>query len=472
MRGGLAAGDLGRFAAWALVGTVAAIGLAVALDGPDPRVLAVDPADQFAPETVEAGRVYADLKLAFWGAGTLLRWGALAGLAVGGGGHVLARAGRAIGRGRSAPAAFATAVLALGLVAIALLPIAYASGHAVERAFGLSTQSRLGWALDWLRATGFWTLVYGAAAAGFLACLARWPRRGWLVAAGGGVLVAVAGTFLAPLAIDPVFHDFAPLADAELEAEIVDLGAAAGLDVGRVRVMDASRRTRRLNAYVTGLGATRQVVLYDNLVERAPREELLLVVAHEIGHAAGHHVRTGLLWALPAIVAGAWGLAQLAGWQARRDPALAEPADPAGLPLLLLAVSLALFLSSPVASAIGRGLEADADWSALELTADPDTFVRVRERVARTNLALVDPPGWLVAWAYSHPPVLERIGMAEAWRRGRPPTLRAHRPPAASRRPPGRTSRARHGPGSRPPGRTSRGRPIRPRRGRRPRPGR
>jgi STE24 endopeptidase len=236
--------------------------------------------------------------------------------------------------------------------------------------------------------------------------------------------VAVAGATLAPVLIDPLFADFRPLGDPGLAREIVTMGERAGLDIERIRVVDASRRTRRLNAYVTGLGATRQVVLYDNLLERAPRDELLLVVAHELGHAGERHVRKGLLWAIPGIFAGAWLLAGVAQWQAARDPSLAGPGDPAGLPLLWLAVSILLFLSSPIEGTISRRMEAEADWIALELSRDPDTFVQVTRRLARANLSPVTPPGWIVRWFYSHPPVLERIGMAEFWRENRhpPPT--------------------------------------------------
>jgi len=192
------------------------------------------------------------------------------------------------------------------------------------------------------------------------------------------------------------------------------MGERAGVDIGRIRVMDASRRTRRMNAYVTGFGATRQVVLYDTLLEGAPREEVLQVVAHEIAHAARNHVERGLLLTLPWIVLGIAALAALARWRARRTGT--SPGDPASTPLLWLVVSVGLFLSSPASSALSRAMEAEADWIALGLTHDPDTFVELRRRVVRTNLAPVEPPGWTVFWFSSHPPVLDRIGMAGVWR--------------------------------------------------------
>lgn len=394
---------------------VGVIALALFLGRPDPRVLPVDPANYFTADFGETSSLYSGVKYAFWATATLLRWATLIGLIVLGGGRVLTTAMGRVSK-RSSVSAFGAMAILLVVLALVTLPISYASGYRIEHAFGLSTQTRWAWLLDYVRVRGFWILVYSAAAAGFLGAIGRWPRRGWVVAAGAGVVIAVFGTIAAPRIIDPLFHDFTPLADHELEAEIVELGDSAGIDIQRVRVMDASRRTRRLNAYVTGIGATRQVVLYDNLVANATREELLLVVAHEIGHQRDRHVIRGLMSTFPGIVIGAWVLSALAGWRARRDRTLDGPADPAGLPLLWFAVSVVLFLSSPISATISRRMEAEADWISLELTRDPDTFVAAERRLAETNLAWITPPELFVRWFYSHPPVLNRIGMAEYWR--------------------------------------------------------
>lgn len=410
----------GRFAAGLGLAGVAvalvAVGIGLVLGPGRARVLPVDPTAHFDVDERAVAAAYAGRKYALWATATLLRWGALAGVVALGGGVAIAGFARRLARGRVVPTAFLTGAMLLAALAVATLPVAYASGHATERAFGLSNQDALGWLADWGKRQAFWIPVYAALLAGFLWAIDRWPRRGWAVAAGGGILVAVVATFLAPRVIDPLFHDFRPLEDGPLRADIERLGRRAGIDVERVLVMDASRRTNRLNAYVTGLGSTRQVVLWDTLLEAAPPEEARLVVAHEIAHAAEGHVPRGLMWSIPGIVLGAWGLAALARSRAARDPVLGGPADPAGIPLLWLAISVTLFLTSPAASAVSRSMEADADWISLELTRDPDTFVRVEERLARSNLAPITPPRWLVFWLGSHPPVLDRIGMAEAWR--------------------------------------------------------
>lgn len=392
-----------------------AVVLPMILGGPDPRVAEIDARALFGDDLLDTTASYAAVKYGFWAVATLLRWATLAGLVVLGGGYAFVHVASRIST-RPVVVTFLTMALLLTTLTLVALPLSYASGFQIEQAFGMSTQSRGAWFLDLLRSRAFWIAIYGFGAVGFLACLRRWQRRGWAVAAGGVAVVAVIGTAAAPLIIDPLFHDFTPLADRELEAEIVAIGERAGIDIQQVLVMDASRRTRRLNAYVTGLGATRRVVLYDNLVAAAPREELLLVVAHEIGHQRAGHVRIGLLWTVPALILATWALAWLAGWQARRDPQLEGPGDPRGLPLLWLALSVGLFLASPASSTISRSMEADADWVSLELTRDPDTFIAAKSRLAETNLSWVDPPGWVVRWFYSHPPLRERLGMAEYWR--------------------------------------------------------
>ena len=114
------------------------------------------------------------------------------------------------------------------------------------------------------------------------------------------------------------------------------------------------------------------------------------------------------------IAIGAWGLAGLARVQARAT-GLRSAGDPAGLPLLWLALSLGLFLAAPALNGVRRAMEADADWASLELTRDPATYVVTAERLTVANLMPVTPPAGLVFWLYSHPPILERIGMARHW---------------------------------------------------------
>jgi STE24 endopeptidase len=294
------------------------------------------------------------------------------------------------------------------------LPLSFWAGFRRERRFGFSTQTLPGFLGD--EAKGFAVgLVISAAVMAGLVASARVAPRAWpLLAAGGGALLVVAGSFLAPLLIEPLFHRFAPLADAALAAELGALAQRAALPVKEVLVADASRRTRKANAYVSGLGRTRRLVLYDTLLARASAAELGLVLAHELGHRRARHLVKGT----------ALGVAGLAGfvlvlWAALGSSglrgAIGTPGG-AGDPrvvgfALLLATSLEL-LAAPLGAALSRSWEREADRFSLELTRDPSAFESTHRSLAVANLADLDPPRAIYLALFSHPTPAERIEAA------------------------------------------------------------
>src|ERR671932_2464142 len=198
-------------------------------------------------------------------------------------------------------AAFPALIVAVS--AAVRLPLAFWRGHLRERRWGFSTQSARGWLLD--RAKGLVVaLVLTSGALLGLAGLARWLPRTWpLVAAPAAALLVLVVGFAAPLVLEPLFNRFAPLGDEELAERLRALARRAGVPVRDVLVADASRRTRKVDAYVSGLGATRRVVLFDTLLARGDPRQIRLVVAHELGHRRARH----LAQATPAGVAGARG---------------------------------------------------------------------------------------------------------------------------------------------------------------------
>ncbi|MEY2517088.1 MAG: endopeptidase, partial [bacterium] len=187
------------------------------------------------------------------------------------------------------------------------------------------------------------------------------------------------------------------------------------VDVGQVYEVDASRRTTAANAYVTGLGHTKRVVLYDTLLEHFTRDELRLVVAHELGHVRHDDVPRGLLFI--AIVA-PFGLLAAAQLTRRLAPAPANGRPgPEILPALALSVAIVSALTTTVSNQLSRRVEARADSFALELAREPDAFISFERRIALRNLADPDPPGWVTFLTATHPPIADRIGIAEAVRR-------------------------------------------------------
>ena len=314
-------------------------------------------------------------------------------------------------------------VAALAVVGrLATLPLT-AYGEVVRHRYGLSTRS---WSL-FARDAAVSTAIEAGLTAGAVLALVwlarRAPRSWWAWAAGGVAGLVVAGSFLWPVVIEPAFNRFEPLPAGELRTELLRLAEENGTPVEDALVSDASRRTTALNAYVSGFGSTRRIVLYDTTLDRLPDDELTSIVAHELGHVAADDVLTGTL-------TGALGSAAavaLLGWLLSWTPLLRRsgadgPGDPRVVPLVLLLVAAGTLLGTPVQNLVSRQIETRADVRALELTADPGAFAAMQRRLAATNLSDPTPPA---AWQWffgSHPTAAQRIALAEDWARlaGRP----------------------------------------------------
>lgn len=278
---------------------------------------------------------------------------------------------------------------------------------------GLSTQDLGPWMLDWLKANGINAAIAAGVGTGLLALIRRSPRRWWIP--GSAALVGLAAVFswLAPVLLAPAFNDFEKLPPGQARSDVLELGERADVDIGEVYSVDASRRSTALNAYVGGLGPTKRVVLYDNLLDDADRGERRSVVAHELGHVHGNDIPRGLLFVAIAAPLGLLFAAGLSEALGRRSGA--EPGRPASLPALALALAVTSFAIGVIGNQLSRAVEARADSFALELTGDPGSLIGLQERLARTNVSDPDPPD-LVSFIFgTHPTTMERIGAAEAW---------------------------------------------------------
>ncbi|NEK84540.1 M48 family metallopeptidase [Blastococcus saxobsidens] len=297
------------------------------------------------------------------------------------------------------------------------LPVS-AYAEVVRHRYGLSTR---GWGL-WLRDVAvslaisavLTTLVVLA----FLWLVRRAPRTWWAWSGLAAATLVVVGSFLYPVVIEPAFNRFEPLPAGELRSDLLALAEENGTPVQDVLVSDASRRTTALNAYVSGFGSTRRVVVYDTLLDRLPDAEIEAIVAHELGHVANDDVLTGTL--MGALGAGA--ATALLGWLLSWAPLLRRagaeaPGDPRVVPLLLLLVSVGGLLGTPLQNLVSRQIEARADVHALDLTRDPEAFIAMQRRLSTTNLGDPDPPA---AWHWyfgSHPTAAQRIALAQDWQR-------------------------------------------------------
>ena len=239
------------------------------------------------------------------------------------------------------------------------------------------------------------------------------PRLWWLAGAGVVVAYAVVSSWLAPVVLAPIFNDFEDLPQGRLRSDVIELADRAGVDVGEVLRVDASRRGTSLNAYVDGIGSSKRVVLYDNLIDDADRAELEAVVAHELGHVANDDIRRGILFVVIVAPLGLLTVALAGGALARRGGAVAG--TPAAIPAYALLLTVVAFAVGLAGNQLSRKVEASADAFELRLTSDPEALIALQRRIAITNLSDPDPESPLDLVLRTHPTPVQRIGAALAY---------------------------------------------------------
>ncbi|WP_405151896.1 M48 family metallopeptidase [Sphaerisporangium sp. NBC_01403] len=285
------------------------------------------------------------------------------------------------------------------------------------RAFGLSTQHWPAWSADRLKTFGVQTVLVAIMVLAIVWLARRAPRRWWIPAAAGAFLLTVVASFVYPVVVEPLFNDFTPLPEGRLRSDLIAMASRDGVPVEDVLVADASRRTTALNAYVSGFGATRRIVVYDTLL-RAPAGEVELVVAHELGHAKNGDVLYGTLVGALGAAAGACLLFMVVSLPSvRRRAGVASVGDPRAVGLLLGLMSLATVLSGPAENVVSRQIETRADVHALDLTRDPATFAAMQKRLAVTNISDLSPDAFEYLMYASHPTSPQRLALARSWAR-------------------------------------------------------
>jgi STE24 endopeptidase len=307
--------------------------------------------------------------------------------------------------------ALAGTLLSLGLE-LATLPLsALARRRSIRE--GLATDTWARWARDRAKSSAIGAAFAGGGAALTVGLMDRSRRHWWLPASAGAVLTATGLSYAGPLLLDPLFNRFTVLPQGRLRDDVLALARRAGVDVGEVFEVDASRRTTAANAYVTGLGPTKRVVLYDTLLEHFDADETLLVVAHELAHVRHRDVARGLLLLALTAPASAYAVARLTERLGDGRP------GPATVPALTLALAIVTAPVGVISLQLSRRVEARADWFALQATGTPEAGISFEQRITIRNLADPDPPRWLAALLGTHPSTVQRIGIAKAYQRDR-----------------------------------------------------
>ena len=308
-------------------------------------------------------------------------------------------------------AAAAYAALVTAFSSVVRSPLAFWRGWLREREWGFSTQGAGGWLAD--RAKGLAvSIVLGAGAWAAAVALARALPGWWALPAGAALALAVLLlSFVAPIVLEPLFNRFRPLDDETLAASLHDLSERADVPVREVLVADASRRTTKVNAYVSGIGRTRRVVVFDTLLEAADAAEVEVVVAHELGHRREGHVVKLTLLAMAGAAVAVFVLWAVLG---------TRMADPRTLPeALLLLLAFELVVLAPAAW-LSRRFERVADRCSLDLTEEPAAFARAHVELARRNLSDLEPPRLVYLLLFSHPTAPERLALGRAWSAAHP----------------------------------------------------
>jgi STE24 endopeptidase len=329
--------------------------------------------------------------------------------------------------GRRILAALCIALVIALIEEVLWLPIAIGR-HYHTVAWGLSNRGLDGWFRDHIVGMGIYFVQNAIILVGFYALVIYLPRSWWLAAPILGGALGAGYALLLPIVRDPMFNDFTPLSETKwqhLQPRIKALFEEAGVPVQEILVMDASRQSKHSNAYFTGFGPTRRIVLYDNLLkrpgdesllEKRNQDQLISILGHEIGHWRHDHIVKGILLAMPAALLGFFLLDRLLRFAVGRAPwQLQSTADPAGLPIILLAVYLGTWAALPVQNTVGRYFETQADQSALDLARQPNAFVDAELEIANDNKTNVAPTPWNTFIFNDHPAPAERIRMAKEW---------------------------------------------------------
>lgn len=293
------------------------------------------------------------------------------------------------------------------------LPLAFYSGFVLPHHYELSTQTLGGWIKDQVLGLAIAAVIGLPLISGAYWLLRVAGEWWWVWATIGYIVFAVVLSNLAPVAIMPLFNKYVPLgeAEAELVRRLTALSERAGARVSGVFRFDMSRRTKAANAALTGLGATRRIILGDTLLREFTVDEVETVIAHELGHHVHRDIPLAIAFSSVTALSGLY-LASLALQWGVEYFGFSGPADIAALPLFVLTLGAFGLVLMPLSNAYSRWRERLADHYALEATRNPEAFANAFIRLANQNLGDADPEPWVVFLFASHPPIRERVAAA------------------------------------------------------------
>lgn len=291
-------------------------------------------------------------------------------------------------------------------------PFTYYAGYNFPHEYGLSSQSFLDWFLDWGKELAVTILISSGCVWLVLAIVRRFRSR-WVFIVWGALSVLIAfAIFLEPLLLEPLFNKFVPLEKGAYRQKIEQISTKAGISDAPIFIVDKSKQTRTINAYVTGLGSSARIVIWDNTLNRLPQEQVLAVVAHETGHYILGHIFWGFLMCSAGLLI---VLLAIERWQSRlialcpKVWGVRALTDIAVIPLFWMALTAVSFAVAPIENGISRVMEHQADEFGLVVTGNGPAMARAFVSLSEENLSNPDPPAFVKLWLFSHPSLRERI---------------------------------------------------------------
>lgn len=300
---------------------------------------------------------------------------------------------------------------------LATFPISYIS-YSLSKTYHISTQTFPSWMKDEL--IDFW-LNYGTML--IIVPVLYWlmkksKKRWWLYAWLLSIPFTLFMMFLQPVVIDPLYNDFSPLKNKELETKILTMAAKAKIPAEHVFEVDMAEKTNSMNAYVTGIGSNSRIVLWDTTLNKLTEDQILFIMAHEMAHYVEKHIYYGIAGYLLLSLIGLYITYRLMNWAAARwgkELKIADVRDIRSLPLFLMILSMLLFVASPLSNFASRYEETRADRYAMNMTKDPEAAITSFQELTRSGLSQVNPPLLVKIFRYGHPTMLERISMVEEY---------------------------------------------------------
>lgn len=298
---------------------------------------------------------------------------------------------------------------------LVMFPLSYLS-FMMSKSYNISTQTFSLWMKDKL--IDFWiefaisfiviTVLY--------ALIRKFKKRWWLGAWILSVPFSIFMMFIQPVLIDPLYNEFTPLQDKQLEAKILEFADKANIPADHVYEVDMSSKTNSMNAYVTGVGSNSRIVLWDTTLERLSDDEILFIMAHEMAHYVEKHIYIGIAGYLLLTLIGLYITAKIMErWITRRGQTwkVEKMTNISSLPVFLLVTSILLFSVSPLSNWVSRYQEVRADSYAIEMTQNKDAGVQTFQSLTKAGLSQINPPYLVKIFRYGHPTMLERIKLIE-----------------------------------------------------------